>query len=134
MGKIGRHETFSSVKVKGLQDAIIDILSEYGDVIYQATEEGLTVAEKVLIKKLKAASPKESGAFAKSWKSKGKKYKLLRFVGNTQTVEGKNQEKIALANILEYSTVRGKPFIKKTYENSINEMAEAVVAEIKKEV
>lgn len=134
MGKIGRHETFSSVNVNGLNEAIMDILEEYGDVIYQATEEGLDAAEKVLKNRLKDATPKKTGKFKKSWKGTGKKYKLLRFVGNTTTVEGRDGEKIALANIFEYSTIRGKPFIKQTFESSIDEMATAVVAEIKKEV
>lgn len=121
------------IKVADLQDAIAGILRDYGDVVYEATEEGLDAAEKVLIKNLKAASPKKTGEFAKSWKSKGKKYKLVRIVGNTKTVPAKKGKEIPLANILEYSPVRGKPFIKDTYYASIEEMAAAVVAEIKKE-
>lgn len=123
------------VDVNNLEVAIADILREYGDVVYQATEEGLTAAEKVLIKNLKAASPEgPSKKYKKSWKSKGKKYKLKRYVGNTKTVQGKSGE-IPLSNILEYASKsphQGK--IKRTYEESINEMAAAVVAEIKKEV
>ena len=133
MGGIGKWGGFSSVNVGGLDEAIAGILEDYGDVIYQATEEGLAAAEKVLVRNLKAASPKDTGAFAKGWKGTGKKYKLMRFVGNTKTVEGRKAGAIAMANIFEYSTTRGKPFIKKTHENSINEMAAAVVAEIKKE-
>jgi hypothetical protein len=122
------------VDVNNLEVAIADILREYGDVVYQATEEGLTAAEKVLINNLKANSPKDKGEYAKSWKGKGKKYKLRRYVGNTKMVPGKSGE-IPLSNILEYSSKsphQGK--IKRTYEESINEMAAAVVAEIKKEV
>jgi hypothetical protein len=122
------------VDVNNLEVAIADILREYGDVVYQATEEGLTAAEKVLINNLKANSPKDKGEYAKSWKGKGKKYKLRRYVGNTKTVQGKSGE-IPLSNILEYSSKsphQGK--IKQTYEESINEMAAAMVAEIKKEV
>lgn len=122
------------VDVNNLEVAIADILREYGDVVYQATEEGLTAAEKVLINNLKANSPKDKGEYAKSWKGKGKKYKLRRYVGNTKTVQGKSGE-IPLSNILEYSSKsphQGK--IKRTYEESINEMAAAMVAEIKKEV
>ena len=122
------------IDVNNLEVAIADILREYGDVVYQATEEGLTAAEKVLINNLKASSPKDKGEYAKSWKGKGKKYKLRRYVGNTKMVPGKSGE-IPLSNILEYSSKsphQGK--IKQTYEESINEMAAAVVAEIKKEV
>lgn len=131
---IGRHETFSSVKAYDFQDAVMAILEAYGDVIYQATEEGLTAAEKVLVKNLKAATPKKTGRFKKGWKGTGRKYKLVRYVGNTTTVEGKGGERIALANIFEYSTTRGKPFLRQTFEASIDEMAAAVVAELKKEV
>lgn len=127
--------TFSGISIKpqDLESAVSEILQGYGDVIYKATEEGLTAGEKVLIKNLKGASPKRSGKFAKAWKGKGKRYKLRRYVGNTTTVKGKSGD-IALANIFEYSTTRGKPFIKRTYEASINEIAQAVVNEIKKEV
>ena len=121
------------VDVNNLEVAIADILREYGDVVYQATEEGLTAAEKVLINNLKAGSPKDKGEYAKSWKGKGKKYKLHRYVGNTKTVPGKSGE-IPLSNILEYATKSPhQGLIKRTYESSINQMAAAVVAEIKKE-
>lgn len=124
------------VDINNLDEAIAYILREYGDVVYQATEEGLTAAEKVLINNLKASSPESPGGgrYAKSWKGKGKKYKLRRYVGNTKMVPGKSGE-IPLSNILEYSSKsphQGK--IKQTYEESINEMAAAMVAEIKKEV
>lgn len=126
----------AKVDINNLEIAIADILRDYGDVVYKATEEGLTAAEKVLINNLKANSPKSPGGgeYAKSWKSKGKKYKLKRYVGNTKTVKGKSGE-IPLSNILEYSQKsphQGK--IKQIYNSSINQMAAAVVAEIKKEV
>lgn len=122
-----------SIDINNISIAIGDLLSEYADEVYEATEDGLTAAEKVLVRNLKKASPKKSGAYQRGWKGKGKKYKLKRFVGNTKTVEGP-QGDIPLSNILEYSTVRGKPFIRATYEKSITEMVAAVAAEIKKEV
>lgn len=125
----------ASIDINNLDVAVAELLEEYGDVVYQAAEEGLTAAEKVLIRNLKAASPEgPSKEYKKAWKSKGKKYKLKRYVGNTKTVQGKSGE-IPLSNILEYSSKsphQGK--IKRTYEQSISEMAAAVVAEIKKEV
>lgn len=144
MARIGKWETFSSVQVdvESLSDAIMDILEGYGDIVYFATEDGLDAAENVLINNLKIASPKIKNPpkgykrknFANNWKSKGRKYKLVRYVGNTTTVIGRNGEKIALANIFEYSTTRGKPFIKETFNKSIPEMAKAIVETIKKEV
>lgn len=142
--KIGRWENLSSVEIdiESLNDTIMDILESYGDSIYLATEEGLDAAEKILINNLRAASPTIKKPpkgyvkknFAKAWKSKGKRYKLVRYIGNTTTVIGKNGEKIALANIMEYSTTRGNPFIKDTLNRSIPEMARAVVDVIKGEV
>lgn len=122
-----------TIGANDLEDAIANILGEYGDIVFQATEKGLTAGEKVLIKNLKSNSPKLSGKFQKGWKGKGKKYKLRRFVGNSTTVQGASGE-ISLANILEYGTTKGQPFIKRTYEQSINEVAQAIVDEIKKEV
>ncbi len=123
----------AKININNLEVAVAELLQEYGDVVYKATEEGLNVAEKVLIKNLKANSPKASGGYSKAWKSKGKRFKLKRYVGNTKTVRGRKGE-IPLSNILEYSTKSPhQGLIKRTYEKSIDEMARAVVNEIKKE-
>ena len=123
----------SSIDVDNLEIAIGDLLAEYGDVVYKATEEGLTKAEKILINNLKKSSPNLSGVYKKSWKGKGKKYKLKRFVGNTKKVKSKSGE-IPLSNILEYSSKSShQGLIKRTYESSIDEMANAIVSEIKRE-
>lgn len=114
-----------------LQDAIENILRDYGDLVFEATDEALGEAQKVLIKNLKDASPRRTGRLAKNWK--GKRYRGMRAVYNSTMVPGKNGE-IPLSNILEYSPVRGKPFIKKTFDSSVNEMAQAVVNKIKNEV
>ncbi|MDK9712313.1 hypothetical protein [Acidaminobacter sp.] len=124
------------IQTSELEDAIAELMEEYGDDVYRLTEEGLDVAESILIKNLKAASPGSSPHkvnFAKNWKSKGKKYKMLRYVGNSTMVQGPDGE-IPLANILEYSTNHGSPFIKNTFESSVDEMAAAVVNQIKKGV
>lgn len=119
------------INIDDLEIAIEDILDDYSDDIYFLTEEGLNEAEKVLIDNLKAASPKDSGEFAKAWKGKGKKYKLRRYVGNTKMVQGKKGP-IPLSNILEYSTTHGKPFIRRTYEQSIPAMRETIIKTIER--
>ena len=111
----------TKINIDNLEMAIGSILEEYGDIVYKATDKAMDVGEKVLIKNLKDSSPKKTGQFSKNWKGKGKKYKLKRFVGNTTMVKGKSGE-IPLSNILEYSTNHGSPFIKRTYESSINEI------------
>ena len=134
---VGRHGNFSSVPITGLQDAIEDMLREYGDVVYIATEEGLDAAAYTVLAEIKDATPRgETKMFYKRWKVEGSQgtYKLRRYIGNSTQVEDSKGNKIALANIFEYSTVRGNPFIKRTFENSIPKMAAAVVAKIKQEV
>ena len=122
-----------NIPVAKFGTAIAELMKEYGEECYQATEEGLDAAEKVLIGRLKSNSPSKSGKFKRGWKSKGRKYKLQRYVHNTRMVEGA-EGKIPLSNILEYSTTRGKPFINRTYQESIEAMASAVVEALKKEV
>ena len=142
--KVGRWASYSagSIKASDLQDAIADILSEYGDAVYLATEDGIDAAEKVLVNNLKAATPEiknppkgyKKKNFKKGWQGTGKKYKLRRYVGNSVTVNSDKNGPISLTNIFEYSTTRGHPFVKQTFENSVDEMAAACVAEIKKGV
>jgi hypothetical protein len=121
-----------NVKPEDLEEAISELLEEYGDVVFNATEEGLTKAEKILIKNLKAASPVgKTRQFKKNWKGKGKRYKLRRYVGNTTMVKGKKGD-IPLSNILEYSEKCGRPFIRRTFARSINPMAKAIIDEVKK--
>lgn len=131
------------IKPSDLQGAVEAMLREYGDKVYVATDEGLAAAEKVLIENLKAATPVMNPEKApkgykdkklrNGWVSTGKKYRLMRFVGNKVTVQYKGKDS-PLSSILEYSEKHGHPFIKKTFEDSVSEMAAAVVATIKKGV
>jgi len=129
------------IDINKLDVALSDLMKEYGDVVFEVTNEALGAGEKVLINNLKAASPEIKKPpkgyikknFKKNWKGTGKKYKLHRYVGNATSVTSKGKE-IPLSNILEYSTTRGKPFIKNTYESSVNAIASAIINEIKKGV
>lgn len=113
------------------QEALEDTLREYGDAVYIATEEGIQAAAEVLAEKEAAESPKESGKLKKSWKvHKGKG--LSRTVGSTRTVKSSKNGNIPLINILEYSKIRGNPFVKKTYEAAIPDMVEEVIKTIKR--
>ena len=122
-----------AIDIDNLEVAISEIMEEYGEVVFKATEKGIKAGEKVLINNLKAKSPKDSGGYKKAWKGKRKKYKLKRYVGNTKTVKGKKGE-IPLSNILEYSSnSKHKGLIKKTYNESVNDIARAIIDELKKE-
>ncbi len=121
------------IDIDRLQEAIEEKLTEYGDYIYKITEEGLDAAQKILLADLKASSPKSAGGgkYAKSWKSKGKKYKFARYVGNTKVVKGKKGD-VPLSNILEYS--EKSPYqgrIKQTYNTAVPKMVDAIVKSIK---
>lgn len=113
------------------QDALQDALREYGDAVYIATEEGIEAAAEVLTEAEADASPKDSGKFKKAWKVKKGKG-LSRYVTNTKTVKSSKSGDIPLVNILEYSPVRGNPFVKKTYEKAIPDMVDAVAKTIKR--
>lgn len=124
------------VVTENFQTAVNDILRQYGDLVFEANEKGLDAAQKVLIQELKKESPRRVPSktnFYKNWKAK-KKYKGARYVGNTTMVKDKSGKEIPLSNILEYSVVRGKPFIKKTYNVSIPKMADAYVRVVKENV
>ena len=121
----------AKIDIDNLEVAIADVLEQYGDLVFEATDKGLSAGQKVLIRRLKAASPVDTGEYSKSWKGK-KKYKLKRYVGNTKVVPSGGGE-IPLSNILEYSTK--SPYqgqIKRTYQNSLDEMARAIIDEINK--
>ena len=119
------------VNANSLSAEIAKILEDYRGQVFERSEDGLDAAEEVLRKNLEVASPRVSGNFAKNWKSTKRKYKAARFVKNDTMVKGKSGN-IPLSKILEFSTVRGKPFIIRTYNESLSQMAEAYVTEIKK--
>jgi len=121
-----------AISAESLSDAISEVLEEYGDSVFVATEDACDAAEEILIGELQAASPRKSGKFAKGWKGTGRKYKLARFVGNTTRVKSKGRN-IPLANIFEYSTTNhAQPFIKKTFSGCMDKMARAMVDTVKK--
>lgn len=125
-----------SIDIDNLVESIEKIMDDYSDVVFQATEEAVTAGEKVLINELKSSSPKskDGGEYAKAWKSKGKKYKLKRFVGNTKKVKD-NQGEIPLSNILEYGTKSPyQGLIKRTYNGAAMKIAQSMIEEIKKKV
>lgn len=124
----------AKINIDKIALAIEDYIEDYDKEISKAMEKGLSAGEKVLIKNLKASSPKLSGEYSKSWKGKGTKYKGRRYVGNIKEIKGKKGN-VPLSNILEYSTKSNyQGLIKKTYEESINEIAQAITKEIEREI
>lgn len=126
----------AKIEIRDLGKAISDILDEYGDEVYEATEAGLDEAEKALIHNLKSNSPEgKTKKYKKAWKSKGKKYKLKRYVHNTKMVENSDGDKIPLSNILEYSEEsKHQGNIRRTFESSSGDMTKAFVDEFNKKI
>ncbi len=119
------------VDIADFERELAQTLKEYGDAVFVASDEALDAGAKVIRDNLKAATPRERPEMYKRWKIK--KYKGERYVGNDAMVQGKKGE-IPLSNILEFSTKHGHPFIRETYERSINEAVQAVINDLKKEL
>lgn len=130
---MGKWKNFSGLKADTLSDAIASVMKEYGDIIFKAADDGVDEAAKALAQAERLATPRDTGNMAKGWKVEAKKYKMVRFVGNNTTVTSKAHEDISLANIIEYSTTRGKPFIKRTYESNVDRIARIIMGRIQKD-
>ena len=125
----------SSVSVEKFEQELFQTLKEYGDAVYIASDKALDAGVKILKNNLKAATPRDRPEMYKKWTSKkypGTQY-TGAYVGNDAMVQGKKGE-IPLSNILEFSTKHGHPFIRETYERSINEAVQAVINDLKKEL
>lgn len=60
------------ISINGLTDAIMKELLQYAEVTTENVKEGTKKVTKEAVKELKATSPKQTGDYAKSWKSKTK--------------------------------------------------------------
>ena len=127
-----------SVKIElgDLGKEIESILDEYGDEVYEAVEAGLDAAEATLINKLRTSSPEgKTKQYRNSWKSKGKRYKLKRYVHNTKMVKKGEKGSVPLSNILEYSEAsKHQGLIKRTFDGSVDSMSAAFMDEFKKKI
>jgi len=102
----------------GFGDALSQILGEYSQEVDKAIQAGGDEAADYFIRTVSAASPVKTGDYKSSWAKKDVKSKYRRYVGNTKKVSGKNGSQIPLINILEYSTVRGRPHVRQAVQQS----------------
>ena len=126
------------ISTQAVGDAIRDILSEYGKVVFEATSQGLDAGAKTAIKLLKNKPPYKEGEgngghLTESWRARKGKWALSRYVGNTKKVKGRNND-VSLINVMEYSKTRSRPFVKKTEEENAETIARAVIEEVVKKV
>lgn len=66
----GREALTKRIKIDGLADAVSDALNEYSGYVSAETKEIIRNAGKTAAKELRRTSPKDTGEYAKSWKSK----------------------------------------------------------------
>lgn len=120
--KSGRHQL-------NLYDELKSILDEYSNDLFEAKERGLDKASDYLVEKLEEASPVRTGELKENW-LRTDKYKGVRYVGNSSV--GSNNKYgygIPLTNLLEFSS-KGKPFIRRTFEENKDTIIEIIKGEI----
>ena len=124
--KSGRHQIDIFGELK-------QALDEYGQDIRYASENGLNEAADMLVDKFSAASPDSGiaheGKLKESW-TYDPKYHGVRYIGSTATgSKNKYGNDIPLVNLLEFGS-KGKPFMRKTFDENKDEIIKIIVGEI----
>lgn len=108
-----------------MDEAIIKVVGAYRSNVLDAIAKSADEAANIFIGEASKASPpfegesKGSPRYRDCWAIKDRpKAKYVRSVGNSKKVKGKNNSSIPLINILEFSTVRGRPHVEKAIQNS----------------
>ena len=120
--KSGRHQL-------NLAEELKEILDQYSNEVFEVKERGLDKASDYFVERLKDASPVKTGKLKQSW-SRTDKYKGVRYIGSS-AVGSKNQYgyDIPLTNLLEFGS-KGKPFIRRTFEENKDKLIEIIKGEI----
>lgn len=120
--KSGRHQL-------NLAEELKEILNQYSNEVFEAKERGLDKASDYFVERLEDASPVRTGKLKESWQ-RTDKYKGVRYVGNS-AVGSKNEYGygIPLTNLIEFSS-KGKPFIRRTFEENKDKLIEIIKGEI----
>lgn len=113
--------------------AVKEALNEIVDVTYEQIDKGLDKAMDYMIDKLVAASPPGSGLTKNSWVGEGK-YKNVRYINNTRTRPGNRLKgegaNVPVINMLEYSSIKGKPFVARTVQAEQQNIINIIKGEI----
>lgn len=114
-----------------MDEALMKIIGNYRTRVLEAMEKGAEEGANLFIKEAQKVSPpfegtsKGSPRYRDCWAIKNRpKAKYVRSVGNFKKVKGKNNTNIPLINILEFSTVRGRPHVAKAVQNSAGQILE----------
>lgn len=113
--------------------AVKEALNEIVDMTYEQIDKGLDKAMDYMIDKLAAATPEGTGLTKESWKGEGK-YKNVRYINNTRTrpgnpLNGEGSE-VPVVNMLEYSSIKGKPFVARTVQAEQQNIINIIKGEI----
>lgn len=122
-----------------MDEAIMGVIGMYRSLILDAIEDTGDEGANLFIKEAQKVSPPFEGnskgkpRYRDCWAIKVRpKAKYVRSVGNTKKVKGKNNTNIPLINILEFSTVSGRPHVGKAVENSKNQILQLYISKLEK--
>ena len=119
---------------KSWEKDIKEIMKEFYDELKDDIEGVLNEAATVFKNQLEAASPQsgEMGDTLKnSWKFKDN-YPMVRYVGNSKVVSGKDSNTIPLSNLLEYAERSTHKGFRNTFEKSKSLIRNVFVNRLKK--
>jgi hypothetical protein len=122
-----------SSTLQNFSAAVKEALNEIMDMTYEQIDKGLDKAMDYMIDKLAAATPEGTGLTKESWKGEGK-YKNVRYINNTRTrpgnpLNGEGSE-VPVVNMLEYSSIKGKPFVARTVQAEQQNIINIIKGEI----
>ncbi len=122
-----------SSTLQNFSAAVKEALNEIMDMTYEQIDKGLDKAMDYMIDKLAAATPEGTGLTKDSWKGEGK-YKNVRYINNTRTrpgnpLNGEGSE-VPVVNMLEYSSIKGKPFVARTVQAEQQNIINIIKGEI----
>lgn len=123
-----KNTNFSSSSFQYIGDEIKKALSEYSQEVSENVEAGLDEASDFLVSELENSTPVKTGKTRDSWE-RSTKYKGVRYINNSALTE----EGIPIVNILEYSSDHGSPFVKDTFDKSINDIESILSKNLNKE-
>lgn len=106
-----------------------DELNKLSKDVLKNREDALNEASDYLVNRLKAETPTKTGKTKNSWIN-NKKYKGVRYINNTSL----NKNGIPIVNLLEFSKLHGKPFVRKTFDNSVPEIERIMNKYMEKEI
>lgn len=120
--KSGKHQL-------NLYEELKSVLDEYTEDLFEAKERGLDKASDYFLERVEEASPVRTGKLKDSW-IRTDKYKGVRYVGNSATGSTNAQGYgIPLTNLLEFGS-KGKPFIRRTFEENKEQLIKIIKGEI----